>query len=175
MCLFLPVHLHIFTNTFFKSNIVFAFTADFKIFEAGFLKFINFENYNYMCSITHFTYDIFCRLMKSKLLLTSAEICDIYKGLMLVICTYLMFYIDINMMYHLIKSQSVIKLYIFYNMLEVGDRLFSAFGQDIIDALLWTATVGNRKKQKGGHLGVIPHLIFALAYLCILLINPTLS
>jgi len=48
--------------------------------------------------------------------------------------------VDTSMMYHLVKSQSVIKLYIFYNMLEVGDRLFSAFGQDTIDALLWTAT-----------------------------------
>lgn len=59
------------------------------------------------------------------------------------------------------------KLYIFYNMLEVGDRLFSAFGQDTIDALFWTATEPRDRRRE--HLGVIPHLIFAMIYVCILL------
>lgn len=72
-------------------------------------------------------------------------------------------------MYHLIKSQSVIKLYIFYNMLEVGDRLFSAFGQDTIDALFWTATEPRGRKRE--HLGVIPHLLVAIVYVCILFIS----
>lgn len=73
------------------------------------------------------------------------------------------------MMYHLVKSQSVMKLYIFYNMLEVGDRLFSAFGQDTIDALFWTATEPRDRRRE--HLGVIPHLLFAMIYVCILLRN----
>jgi transmembrane anterior posterior transformation protein 1 len=73
-----------------------------------------------------------------------------------------MFIVDTNMLYHLIKSQSIIKLYIFYNMLEVGDRLLSAFGQDTIDALFWTAT--EAKKSKKDHLGFIPHFCFALIY-----------
>lgn len=77
-----------------------------------------------------------------------------------------MCYIDTNMMYHLVKSQSVMKLYIFYNMLEVGDRLFSAFGQDTIDALFWTATEPRDRRRE--HLGVIPHLLFAMTYVCIL-------
>ncbi|XP_065157172.1 protein TAPT1 homolog [Atheta coriaria] len=98
----------------------------------------------------------------NKTLLSPAEICDLLKAVILVMCTVLMFYIDTNMMYHLIKSQSVIKLYIFYNMLEVGDRLFSAFGQDTIDALFWTATEPRDRRRE--HLGVIPHLIFAIVY-----------
>ncbi|GBP71082.1 Protein TAPT1 homolog [Eumeta japonica] len=44
-------------------------------------------------------------------------------------------------------------------MLEVGDRLFSAFGQDTIDALFWTATEPRDRKRE--HLGVIPHMLFA--------------
>ncbi|KAF5270315.1 hypothetical protein FQR65_LT05503 [Abscondita terminalis] len=95
-------------------------------------------------------------------ILYPAEICDLLKGTMIILCSAMMFYIDTNMMYHLIKSQSVIKLYIFYNMLEVADRLFSAFGQDIIDALFWTATEPRYKRRE--HLGVIPHLLFAIAY-----------
>lgn len=51
-------------------------------------------------------------------------------------------------------------------MLEVGDRLFSAFGQDTIDALFWTATEPRGRKRE--HVGVIPHLIVAVIYVCIL-------
>nr|XP_022919638.1 protein TAPT1 homolog [Onthophagus taurus] len=95
-------------------------------------------------------------------LLSPAEICDLLKATILITCSVLMFYIDTNMLYHLIKSQSVIKLYIFYNMLEVGDRLFSAFGQDTIDALFWTATEPRDRRRE--HFGVIPHLFFAIIY-----------
>lgn len=102
------------------------------------------------------------RQIRSKSILAPAEICDLLKACILVSCSMLMFYIDTSMMYHLIKSQSVIKLYIFYNMLEVGDRLFSAFGQDTIDALFWTATEPRGRRRE--HLGVIPHLFFAVAY-----------
>ncbi|PZC84142.1 protein TAPT1 homolog [Helicoverpa armigera] len=97
-----------------------------------------------------------------KSILKPAETCDMLKGFILVICSILMCYIDTNMMYHLVKSQSVMKLYIFYNMLEVGDRLFSAFGQDTIDALFWTATEPRDRRRE--HLGVIPHLLFAMIY-----------
>ncbi|KAI5706833.1 hypothetical protein M8J76_008339 [Diaphorina citri] len=95
-------------------------------------------------------------------LLRPAEICDIIKATILILCSGLMCYVDTSMMYHLIKSQSVIKLYIFYNMLEVGDRLFSSFGQDIIDALFWTATEPRDRKRQ--HLGVIPHYMIAVIY-----------
>lgn len=52
---------------------------------------------------------------------------------------------------------------------QVGDRLFSAFGQDTIDALFWTATEPRDRKRE--HLGVIPHLLFAVTYVCILQIH----
>ena len=82
-------------------------------------------------------------------------------------CCYAMSYVDTSMLYHMIKSQSVIKLYLMYNMIEVADRLFSAFGnpkamnlfssnvhsgQDTIDALFWTATEPRGKKRE--HIGV---------------------
>ena len=92
-----------------------------------------------------------------------AEIIDLLKGFIIAICVYLMhIYIDTSMMYHLIKSQSVIKLYLFYNMLEVGDRLFSAFGQDTIDALFWTAT--EPKDSKRQHVGLVPHFLLTVLY-----------
>lgn len=109
----------------------------------------------------------------------------------MVLCYSMMSYVDYSMMYHLIRGQSVIKLYIIYNMLEVqpddtyacasahgssssfpplccqvADRLFSSFGQDILDALYWTAT--EPKEKKRAHIGVIPHFLMAVLYVCIL-------
>ncbi|XP_051716191.1 transmembrane anterior posterior transformation protein 1 homolog isoform X2 [Ctenopharyngodon idella] len=94
--------------------------------------------------------------------LQPAQVCDLLKGLIMVLCYSMMHYVDYAMMYHLIRGQSVIKLYIIYNMLEVADRLFSSFGQDILDALYWTAT--EPKSQKRAHIGVIPHFFMAVFY-----------
>ena len=48
----------------------------------------------------------------------------------------------------------------------MADRLFSSFGQDILDALYWTAT--EPKEKKRAHIGVIPHFLMAVLYVCIL-------
>uniref|UniRef100_A0A8D0B4U8 Transmembrane anterior posterior transformation 1 n=1 Tax=Salvator merianae TaxID=96440 RepID=A0A8D0B4U8_SALMN len=103
-----------------------------------------------------------CYGLRDKRLLQPAQVCDIFKGVILVICYFMMHYVDYSMMYHLIRGQSVIKLYIIYNMLEVADRLFSSFGQDILDALYWTAT--EPKERKRAHIGVIPHFFMAVLY-----------
>uniref|UniRef100_A0A2H8TZB7 Protein TAPT1 n=1 Tax=Melanaphis sacchari TaxID=742174 RepID=A0A2H8TZB7_9HEMI len=101
--------------------------------------------------------------------LSAAETCDLLKMAVLISCSMMLLPCDTSMMYHVIKSQSVIKLYIFFNMLEVGDRLFSSFGQDILDALFWTAT--EPKTSRREHFGVLPHYIIAVLYVCILLKN----
>lgn len=99
-------------------------------------------------------------------LLTPAEACDLLKGTIYIMVAAIMIYgIDNNRIYHIIKTQSIIKLYLFYNMLEVGDRLLSAFGQDAIDALFWTAT--EPKTSRRQNLGIIPHFFFAFVYMLI--------
>lgn len=95
-------------------------------------------------------------------LLQPAEICDLLKGFILIFGAFLMNHVDTSILYHVIRSQSVIKLYIFYNMLEVADKLISSFGQDILDTLYWTATETRGKKRE--HLGVLPHLLLAIVY-----------
>ncbi|XP_049599817.1 transmembrane anterior posterior transformation protein 1 homolog isoform X1 [Syngnathus scovelli] len=104
----------------------------------------------------------YCRRSSGSRLLQPAQVCDILKGLILVLCFFMMHYVDYAMMYHLIRGQSVIKLYLIYNMLEVADRLFSSFGQDILDALYWTAT--EPKERKRDSIGVIPHFLMAVFY-----------
>ncbi|XP_035213401.1 transmembrane anterior posterior transformation protein 1 homolog [Stegodyphus dumicola] len=94
--------------------------------------------------------------------LQPAEICDLLKVVILGCVSFAMMYVDTSMMYHIVKSQSVIKLYIMFNMLEVADKLFSSFGQDILDALYWTATEPRGRKRE--HFGLIPHLSISLVY-----------
>ncbi|KAF4802141.1 Transmembrane anterior posterior transformation protein 1 like protein [Turdus rufiventris] len=59
-----------------------------------------------------------CYGLRDRRLLQPAQVCDMLKGVILVICYFMMHYVDYSMMYHLIRGQSVIKLYIIYNMLE---------------------------------------------------------
>ncbi|PIO60458.1 hypothetical protein TELCIR_18043 [Teladorsagia circumcincta] len=66
---------------------------------------------------------------------TSAETCDFFKVWIIVIGSILMQYVDTSVVYHQVRGQGVIKLYIFYNMLEVADKLFSSLGQVCIFGL----------------------------------------
>lgn len=60
---------------------------------------------------------------------------DILKGLLMIAtCCVLMFF-DASRMYHWIRGQAAIKLYVIYNVLEVSDRLFAAIGQDVLECL----------------------------------------
>jgi hypothetical protein len=63
--------------------------------------------------------------VKYKRILQPSEIVDVLKGTIIIICCIILSHVDMAMMYHLIKSQSVIKLYIFYNMLEVKKKTIS--------------------------------------------------
>ncbi|XP_070539868.1 transmembrane anterior posterior transformation protein 1 homolog [Ptychodera flava] len=103
-----------------------------------------------------------CTVTSGGRILQPAQICDIFKMLILIVCSYLMCFLDFSMLYHIVRGQAVIKLYIIYNMLEVADRLFSSFGQDILDALFWTATEPRNKKRE--HIGIVPHLLLAIVY-----------
>lgn len=62
-------------------------------------------------------------------MLQPAQVCDIFKGILLVICYFMLHYVDYSMMYHLIRGQSVIKLYIIYNMLEVSGSASALLSQ----------------------------------------------
>ena len=55
-------------------------------------------------------------------LLKPAEVVDIVKGVLLIACCYFMTWFDTSVLYHLIKAQSTIKIYLIFNMLEIADR-----------------------------------------------------
>lgn len=51
-------------------------------------------------------------------------------------------------------------------LFQMADRLLSTIGQDILDALFWTATEPRGRKRE--HLGTLPHLLLAIVYVSIL-------
>lgn len=46
------------------------------------------------------------------------------------------------------------------------DKLLASFGQDVLDALYWTATEPRGRRRE--HVGIIPHLLLSLVYVGIL-------
>ena len=62
-------------------------------------------------------------------------------ALLAIVCCSL-FQIDASRLYHSIRGQAVIKLYVIYNVLEIADRLCCSFGQDILDSLFHSCYAG---------------------------------
>lgn len=57
---------------------------------------------------------------------------------LLIIASLALWFFDISWIYHNIRGQSVIKLYVVFNVIEIFDRLGSSFGIDVLDSLGWT-------------------------------------
>ncbi|CAF0727605.1 unnamed protein product [Brachionus calyciflorus] len=85
---------------------------------------------------------------------------DFTKLILMVACYLMLTFIDTSMVYHIIRGQAIIKLYIFFNMLEVADRLLSSIGQDVLDALYCTVT-----EPKRSYLLTFRHMLIAVIYM----------
>ncbi len=61
-----------------------------------------------------------------------------------------MYSFDPSRVYHSIRGQAVLKLYVVYNVLEICDKLCCSLGVDILDALFSKSTLGNSPKDIRG-------------------------
>ncbi|KAK3064345.1 hypothetical protein LTS18_008033, partial [Coniosporium uncinatum] len=94
--------------------------------------------------------------------LQSSHKADLCKGLLLVASCAVLMRLDASRMYHNIRGQAAIKLYVIYNVLEVGDRLLSAFGQDVLEVLLSPETL-SRSPVTGRSRILRPAILFLVA------------
>ena len=46
--------------------------------------------------------------------------------------------VQMSRIYHYIRGQAFMKLYVMFNILEIFDKLCAALGQDVLDSLYWT-------------------------------------
>lgn len=60
---------------------------------------------------------------------------DIIKGIVLITVIVCLMRFDTSKIYHNIRGQAAIKLYVMFNVLEIADKLCSALGQEISDCL----------------------------------------
>ncbi|KNE60487.1 hypothetical protein AMAG_05870 [Allomyces macrogynus ATCC 38327] len=60
---------------------------------------------------------------------------DLWRVLILGLACLTLYQIDINVMYHGVRGQSMMKFYVLFNLLEVFDKLCCSFGLDILDSL----------------------------------------
>lgn len=92
---------------------------------------------------------------------------DLLQGAVIVCSSMALMTLDASRMYHFIRAQSAIKLYVIYNILEVGDRLLSALGQDILECLFSTETLSRNASGRSKVLMPLGMFVLALAYCCL--------
>ena len=86
---------------------------------------------------------------------------DILQGLLIAASCMILMWFDASRMYHSIRAQEAIKLYVIYNILEVFDRLFSALGQDVLECLFSKETL--ERDEHGRSKIARPFWMFILA------------
>ncbi|GAA6053778.1 hypothetical protein JCM3770_005112 [Rhodotorula araucariae] len=87
--------------------------------------------------------------------------CDLTKAAILVGTLLLLHKVtDASKMYHGVRGQETIKLYVLFNVLEIADRLCCSFGQDLQDSLFSRQTLGRR--TDGSHPHLRPAALFGL-------------
>ncbi|KAA3454031.1 protein POLLEN DEFECTIVE IN GUIDANCE 1-like isoform X2 [Gossypium australe] len=71
--------------------------------------------------------------------LSAADLCDFGCFLVLSCGVILLGQTDISLIYHMIRGQGTIKLYMVYNVLEIIDKLCQSFGGDVFETLFNSA------------------------------------
>ncbi|KAL2870446.1 TAPT1 family protein [Aspergillus lucknowensis] len=89
---------------------------------------------------------------------------DILKGLLMIVTCIVLMYFDASRMYHWIRGQAAIKLYVIYNVLEVSDRLFAAVGQDVLECLFSREALERRPDGRSKIFRPFGLFLLALAY-----------
>jgi hypothetical protein len=70
---------------------------------------------------------------------------DLMVAVLIAVGTSVLWQVDMSRMYHAIRGQAMIKLYVLFTMIEIFDRLFSSLGQDVLDSLYFTARFHPRR------------------------------
>ena len=89
--------------------------------------------------------------------------------LLYVIYQYVLAPISIGKLYHWIRGQAMIKLYVLIAIVEVFDRLMCSLGQDCLDSMYWNAV--NRPKSSRMLISVAVVLLYATCHTLLLFLH----
>jgi hypothetical protein len=96
--------------------------------------------------------------------LSSYHKADILQGAVIVCSCMILMKLDASRMYHSIRGQAAMKLYVIYNVLEVCDKLLSAVGQDILECLFSNETLERNVDGRSKILRPLGMFVLALIY-----------
>ncbi len=96
--------------------------------------------------------------------LTSFHKADLLQGAVIIFSSMALMNLDASRMYHFIRAQSAMKLYVIYNVLEVLDRLLSALGQDIFECLFSSETLSRNSSGRSKIMLPLGMFLLALVY-----------
>lgn len=101
----------------------------------------------------------------SKTELTPGHVYDLMRFVIGCFSCWILSFIDASILYHFIKGQAVIKLYVIFNAIEIFDKLCCAFGQDVFDSLF--LIVRSEKDSHKTRLRPVTHFVVSLVYTAI--------
>ncbi|CAH7689568.1 eukaryotic membrane protein family-domain-containing protein, partial [Phakopsora pachyrhizi] len=90
---------------------------------------------------------------------------DLIQGSLIIKASVILHHItNASRMYHSVRGQDNIKLYVIFNVLEIADRLCCSFGQDILDSLFSPLTLGRRVDGSQPHFKPLSLFILTLVF-----------
>ncbi|KAJ4420632.1 hypothetical protein N0V82_004197 [Gnomoniopsis sp. IMI 355080] len=98
--------------------------------------------------------------------LSSFHKADLLQFAVIIMSCVILTQLDSSRVYHFIRAQSAVKLYVIYNLIEVGDRLLSALGQDIFECLFSSETLSRNSLGRSKVLLPFGMFCLALVYNC---------
>ncbi|PBP20742.1 eukaryotic membrane protein family [Diplocarpon rosae] len=96
--------------------------------------------------------------------LSSYHKADLLQGAVIMCSCIILMRLDASRMYHSIRGQSAIKLYVIFNALEVCDKLLAALGQDIFECLFSNETLERNPDGRSKILRPLEMFTLALIY-----------
>ncbi|CZR52268.1 related to membrane protein [Phialocephala subalpina] len=96
--------------------------------------------------------------------LSSYHKADLLQGAVIICSCMILMKLDASRMYHSIRGQAAIKLYVIFNVLEVFDKLLAALGQDILECLFSNETLERDTEGRSKILRPMGMFILALIY-----------
>ncbi|ORE06163.1 DUF747-domain-containing protein [Rhizopus microsporus var. microsporus] len=106
--------------------------------------------YHFIIFIIHNTRAFIVGQKESYTRLRPSQKCDLLKGFLVMITCVFMNIFDPSRVYHSIRGQAVLKLYVILNVLEICDKLCCSLGVDVLDALFSKSTLGNSPQDIKG-------------------------
>ncbi|EAU91148.2 DUF747 family protein [Coprinopsis cinerea okayama7 len=114
----------------------------------GFGVIVCFDSFLYTFTILPIRFFLaFLRFIGNMLRISSPPLppsqkADLLRGLLLIISLLILNPLtDASKIYHTIRGQDTIKLYVIFNALEIADRLCASIGQDVLDCLFSRSTL----------------------------------